>query len=71
VVLQVDDLIATGGTLRAGINLMGEQQAAETLYDVICQTAPAEQHCSHWGSCNKHACWQPEVTAATAGAGQL
>jgi adenine/guanine phosphoribosyltransferase-like PRPP-binding protein len=29
VVLQVDDLIATGGTLRAGINLVGEQQAAE------------------------------------------
>jgi adenine/guanine phosphoribosyltransferase-like PRPP-binding protein len=31
VVLQVDDLIATGGTLRAGINLMGELLAAEAL----------------------------------------
>jgi adenine/guanine phosphoribosyltransferase-like PRPP-binding protein len=34
-VLQVDDLIATGGTLRAGINLMGEQQAAEFFCDMI------------------------------------
>jgi adenine/guanine phosphoribosyltransferase-like PRPP-binding protein len=33
-VLQVDDLIATGGTLRAGINLMGEQQAAQTFCDM-------------------------------------
>lgn len=30
-VLQVDDLIATGGTLRAGINLMGAVAAAEAL----------------------------------------
>jgi hypothetical protein len=37
--LQVDDLIATGGTLKAGINLMSESAALRGLCSVVCDSA--------------------------------